>query len=429
MSRSDITFSQFVSSGIKDAVIFLDVDGTLVPDGQGELPQAVIDQLRGLSKSNDVYLCSNGSHGHANDFAQRVDARSLACRKPFSGPMRYVAPEAKRRLVVGDKYLTDGLLAHSLKAEFIKIAHLRGSADRMSVRLSYMLDDIIWAVVPYFMLVRPWHWIKNILVLAPVFFAVRINDPQAMGFTVMAFIACCVSASLVYVVNDIFDQESDREHPTKRFRPLAHGDIGMRGALASVAILALLDVGLLFAVQRIIPPLVVYMVLNLLYSKWIKGIAVADIVCVSSFYLLRILIGGLAAAVYISPWIILCTFFGSLFIIIGKRRSEYFRDKQRAVLAEYSKEALDLMLISSLTLAVISYGIWSVIGHDLPYLVYSTLFVLFAVFRTLNRIYASPEQAESPETLVFKDRWIFGSFALWVLYIFFVFYYTYQQTL
>ena len=80
------------------------------------------------------------------------------------------------------------------------------------------------------------------------------------------------------------------------------------------------------------------------------------------------------------------------------------------------------MLGISTALAIIAYGIWSVIGYDFPYLVYSTIFVIFALFRMLNRIYTHPHEAESPELLVFKDRWIFASFLFWVIYVFFVFY-------
>lgn len=109
-------------------------------------------------------------------------------------------------------------------------------------------------------------------------------------------------------------------------------------------------------------------------------------------------------------------------MIIGKRRAELEREAQRAVLAQYSKQTLDMMLVSSVTLSVISYGIWSVIGHPSSLLVYTTLFVLFAVFRTLNRMYAKPEQAEAPETLVFRDPWIVGGFLLWALSVFVIFY-------
>lgn len=149
---------------------------------------------------------------------------------------------------------------------------------------------------------------------------------------------------------------------------------------------------------------------------------VVDIACVSAFYLLRIVAGGVAAAVSLSPWIMLCAMFGALFVIIGKRRAEAHRAQRRAVLEEYSSSALDFMLVASASLAIMAYGIYSVIGHTSPYLVYSTAFVAFALFRMLNRMYTHPEDAESPELLVFQDGWILGAFLAWALCTFLIFY-------
>jgi 4-hydroxybenzoate polyprenyltransferase len=171
-----------------------------------------------------------------------------------------------------------------------------------------------------------------------------------------------------------------------------------------------------------VPIALIYVGLNAMYSFRLKHIAVVDIVLVAMFYLLRVIAGGVATGLPLSPWIILCVLFGSLFIIVGKRRAESNQVSKRVVLDSYSPQALDAMLNVTAGLAIISYGLYSILGHNSPYLVYSSIFVAFVFFRMLNHIYLRPHDAESPELLVFKDRWILGSFAAWVVYVFWIFY-------
>jgi 4-hydroxybenzoate polyprenyltransferase len=179
--------------------------------------------------------------------------------------------------------------------------------------------------------------------------------------------------------------------------------------------------GLAF-VPALLPVALAYIGLNALYSFKLKHVAVIDIFIVAMFYLLRVVAGGVATGLPLSPWIILCVLFGALFIIVGKRRAEANLASRRSVLNSYSKEALDAMLNITAGLAIISYGLYSILGHNSPYLVYSAIFVALVFFRMLNHIYLRPHDAESPELLVFKDRWILGSFVAWVVYVFWIFY-------
>jgi 4-hydroxybenzoate polyprenyltransferase/predicted HAD superfamily phosphohydrolase YqeG len=418
----EIPFLEIETDGIRDAAVFLDVDGTLIADHAKGVSEDILKKIRTLAQDNKVYLCSNGSPEHAKNIADATGTTSVLCRKPATGDMRALAEQAKRSVVIGDKFVTDGLLARGLRADFIKTPHVRGADDSLATKIVYFGDDIVWNIQAPILLLRPWQWIKNVLVFAPPFFAGEITDAEQLLRVTWAFAAFCLTASVTYILNDLFDRDADRLHPTKRFRPIASGEVSVWQAGVLAGVLTILDLFLVLALPQIGWPLALYVALNLLYSKWIKRVAVADVACVSLFYLLRIIVGGLAAPAALSPWIILCTLFGSLFVIIGKRRAELEREAQRAVLAQYSKQTLDMMLVSSVTLSVISYGIWSVIGHPSSLLVYTTLFVLFAVFRTLNRMYAKPEQAEAPETLVFRDPWIVGSFLLWALSVFVIFY-------
>lgn len=274
----------------------------------------------------------------------------------------------------------------------------------------------------YLKLLRPQQWIKNLLVFAPIFFAVSVFNHQAFTKSFLAFVIFSFASSLVYVLNDIFDYEQDRMHPSKQTRPIASGQVSFGEASWLIVFLVLVLILFLYFLPVIVWPILIYILLNGSYSAWFKHIPVVDVVVVSTFYILRVVVGGLATKVYVSPWIILCVLFGALFIVVGKRRAEYYQGAKRKVLEEYSKEALDFMLGASVALAIISYGIYSVIGHHSNYLVYSVVFVLFALFKMLNRIYTHPSEAESPEILVFKDRWVLASFLAWVGYVFIIFY-------
>ncbi|OHA87579.1 MAG: hypothetical protein A3A96_01090 [Candidatus Zambryskibacteria bacterium RIFCSPLOWO2_01_FULL_39_39] len=285
-----------------------------------------------------------------------------------------------------------------------------------------MLDDIVWAVLPYIRLVRPWQWIKNLLVFAPVFFAVGVLNSSLFSRTLLVFITFCLASSLVYTFNDILDYKQDSLHPKKKNRPIASAEISKKNAILLIFFLAIGIFYLVMLVPSIILPILLYVVINIFYSFKLKHIAVLDIILISLFYILRIIAGGLATEIYVSPWIVVCVFFGSLFVILGKRRAEHTKENRRLVLNDYSSEALNFMLGISASLAIIAYGIWSVTEHNSPYLVYSTIFVVFAIFRILNHIYTNPHEAESPEILVFKDRLILGSFLSWGVYIFWLFY-------
>jgi 4-hydroxybenzoate polyprenyltransferase/predicted HAD superfamily phosphohydrolase YqeG len=417
-----ISFADWNIGDIKHTALFLDVDGTLVADRTKNIPEDVFTKIRSLAQHNAVYMCSNGSYEHAKEIADRTGTKAIPCRKPVSGEMKTLAKEHAKTIVVGDKYLTDGLLARALHADFIKTPHIRAATDSPFTKLVYLVDDIAWNIRPYATLMRPWHWVKNILVFAPLFFASGLLHADTVARVALAFVAFCLSASMAYVLNDLHDEERDRQHPIKCRRPIAAGDVTRAQAFALLFALVILEALVLWQIPQIAIAILAYLVLNQVYSSWIKHIAVADILCVAVFYILRIVVGGLAAPAPLSPWIILCTFFGALFVIIGKRRAEYRLETRRAVLEQYSQGTLDMMLGVSVTLTVISYAIWSVLGHASTALVYSTLFVLFAILRTVNRMYGAPEQAESPETLVFRDPWIVGAFLCWAAFVFIIFY-------
>ncbi len=425
--RAEHFFRDLPTDTTRHSIIFLDIDGTIVVDGTSEIDPGALQTLARLREHNDVYLCTNGRDAGRNGLVENKTGLKVingGLRKPSRKILGNIpGPITKPLVVIGDKYLTDALFAKRLKASFVKVKRLRGS-ESFSIRISYVLDDISSFFAPYIALIRPWQWVKNLLVIAPVFFAGSAFHVNELFLSLIAAAVFCFASSSMYVFNDICDVAQDGLHPAKKHRPLASGLISMKvGGILSVGLLLVSSIGLYF-VPAITPVIAVYVLLTVLYSFKLKHIAVLDLVCVAVFYVMRIIAGGAATDIFISPWIILCVLFGALFVIVGKRWAEFHRDSRRIVLESYSKEALDHMLVASAALATMTYGIWSVIEHDSRYLVYSTIFVVFALFRLLNRIHTDPEAAEAPETLVFKDPWILSAFLSWVLYVFFVFYLT-----
>ncbi|MDP3645611.1 MAG: decaprenyl-phosphate phosphoribosyltransferase [bacterium] len=428
-----VRFTELNPRAFEGAVVIVDIDGTITNDRNPAVELSAKHQLRAFATYAHVYLCSNGHDtGRFRELARDTGTTYLETlfKKPDIRILESIPNRAGKRLfVIGDKQLTDGRFAKKIGAVFIQTARITHSSDRATVMLTYALDDLyafgmraLRSVAPYVELARPLQWVKNLLVFSPIFFANQAFDLKILGGGVLAYIVFSLAASAVYVMNDLVDVEHDRLHPRKRHRPIARGDVHETKAVAFIAVLLSAIIAALAFVPALLPIALLYIGLNALYSFKLKHIAVVDILLVSMFYVLRVVAGGVATGLPLTPWIILCVLFGALFIIIGKRRAEANRATHRAVLDTYSKDALDAMLNVTAGLSIISYGLYSILGHDSPYLVYSTIFVAFVFFRMLNHIYLRPHDAEAPEKLVFKDRWILGSFAAWVVYVFWVFY-------
>lgn len=270
---------------------------------------------------------------------------------------------------------------------------------------------------PYIALMRPKQWVKNGLIFAPAFCAGVLFVPDAFDSLFLAFAAFSLAASAVYAGNDLVDRHEDAKHPKKRERPLPSGRASPRLALLLLVILVVGSIFVASLVPGLLPVLAVYAVLNLAYSLALKRVAILDTVLVALFYVLRVVAGGVAAGVALSPWIVLATFFLALFLVAGKRRSEYERagGERRKSLDGYARETLDALLAGSAALALSSYGLWSVLVHPSSYAVYTIIPVVAVLFRSLNLFYLKPEAGESPEMMVFRDPWILVLTALWGL--------------
>lgn len=420
------TFLELQTSAVTGTILLLDIDGTLTHDHGTEIDLPIQQKIHELSQVAEIYLCSNGPLERTRVFANLLGVNWIESthHKPNRRMIERLHRGDKKVIVVGDKILTDGIFAKNCGATFIPIKHLRHIDDSLLTRLIYLFDDsvgiltmAVFPLWPYLALLRPLQWIKNSIILGPAFFAGTLFRPETAWRTLLTILVFCTVASMAYVFNDLCDIKQDHLHPTKRFRPFPSGAVSPQAGKGILVVLLMLLGIELWILPALIPIIATYVVLNILYSTSLKHTAVLDIAVVASFYVLRIVAGGVGSATYISPWIILCAFFGALFIVIGKRRAESMQVEKRKVLQAYSQATLDAMLLVATALMLASYGLYSILGNRSSLAVYSTIFVVIAVFRLLNRMYLAQEVAEYPEHLLFHDHWVLAMIVLWIGYL------------
>lgn len=243
-------------------------------------------------------------------------------------------------------------------------------------------------------LARPSHWVKNIFVLAGIFFAQDWRDPEILLLALSAFVAFCLAASAVYACNDVFDLEEDRHHPLKRLRPVASGEVSAPSALAFAAGLAAAALGIsLWTGPKLSAVLVAYMLVNLFYSRVLKHIVLVDVFCIAFGFIIRLLAGTWGIGIPPSQWFLLCTMALSLFLGFSKRYAERMDThrslaEKRPVLQSYSPEFLRVLLAVTLSATLITYGLYTtniqtVEIHRTGNLIYSLPIAMFGLFRYL----------------------------------------------
>jgi decaprenyl-phosphate phosphoribosyltransferase len=268
---------------------------------------------------------------------------------------------------------------------------------------------------------RPRQWIKNLLVFAAPAAAGVLFQPAALGRAVIAFVAFCLASSGMYFLNDVKDRVGDAEHPTKRFRPVAAGQLSRRTAWAAGCALAVASVVVASAAGAPLTAAVVaYLGLAVAYTYWLKDIVLVDVVAVAATFVLRAAAGGLAVSVYLSSWFLLVACFGALFVVVGKRFAEYHalgdaRGSHRKTLDDYSAQTLRSMLTSSATVTITAYCLWAFEGQGArnPLAALSILPFVLALYRYMLRREAG--SCDAPEELVLSDRFLQVTGIAWLL--------------
>ncbi len=272
---------------------------------------------------------------------------------------------------------------------------------------------------------RPKQWIKNLFVFAPLVFSVQFLNPPAVLAATQAFLSFCLVSGALYTLNDLFDIEEDRRHPIKRNRPLASGRLKKRTAIVTLVICLLAGLALAFSLN--LPFLLIllgYIILQLLYSPWLKHVVIIDIFVVAAGFLLRVIAGAVAIRVAISSWLLICTTLLALFLSMTKRRHEYFllpgeAAAHRPVLNEYSPYLLDQMISVVTASTLIAYCLYTVSEETIAKfqtrnLILTTPFVLYGIFRYLYLVHQK-NQGSTPEELVIKDKPLLFDIILWII--------------
>jgi len=272
---------------------------------------------------------------------------------------------------------------------------------------------------------RPKQWTKNVLVFAAPGAAGVLDEPRELGLTCLAFVAMCLASSATYYWNDALDIESDREHPTKRFRPIASGDVALRTAHAvgTLLIVASLGVAALTGRWQTVAIVALYLLVTLTYSAIWKHIAVLDLIAIASGFVLRAAAGAVAVDVPMSNWFVLCTTFGSLFIVTGKRFAEARElgddaERLRSTLGDYSEGFLRFVLAIACGAALVSYCMWAferrdLTGSDFPFYELSIVPMLAAFLR--YALILEQGRGAAPEEVFGSDRVLQVLGVIWVL--------------
>jgi len=256
----------------------------------------------------------------------------------------------------------------------------------------------------FYQLLRINHYIKNFLVFAPLLFTSGLDDTDNLFKSFHAFIVFCLIASAVYIVNDIFDLDSDKKHPKKKkSKPLASGDISLNNAKVIFILLMLCASTIIFFNIRLLNISLIYLLLNFFYTIYLKKIPFIDIFILSSNYILRVYMGCVALTVHLSSWMAITVFFSALFISALKRKQELllYGTISRKVLKSYSVKGLKKIIDISAVLSVLFYSLYVISINEKLFL--TIPLVIYGVLRYIKRS-ERKNFSDSPVDEIIKDK-------------------------
>lgn len=284
-----------------------------------------------------------------------------------------------------------------------------------------------------FRLIRPMQWVKNLMVFVPLFFGGVFLDGDMLMACLPLFAAFCMVSSGIYCMNDVADAAYDRLHPQKRERPVASGRLSKGWALAVMGTCFLLG-AVVCAVARlslwVVLLLVVYVVMNVLYTLWLKRVAVVDVCVIALGFVIRLYSCHYVCGIYVSHWIVMMVFLGALFLAMSKRLNDVELMERDSVLCRevtrhYSRRFLSVSICVMACVTIVCYVMYSVDGvtvarFGFPYLWVSSLFVVVGVLRCLTLVF-SPRNEGSPLRLML-DRYVLLCLFLWGAFFIYVIY-------
>jgi decaprenyl-phosphate phosphoribosyltransferase len=270
---------------------------------------------------------------------------------------------------------------------------------------------------------RPKQWLKNVLVLAAPFASGRLLESGVWLGLFGAFAAFVLASSCIYLVNDIKDVAEDRIHPTKRFRPIAAGELSVTAAWAMAGVTGVGALALCWFISPyLLATVACYLALQTGYAFWLKDRPIVDIAVVAAGFLLRAIAGGTACDIELSQWFLLVVSFGSLFVVAGKRYSELKElggdAGTRRSLEHYTLSFLFMVWVVSIAVMIVSYSLWAFEQHGqnlwgVDWAVISIVPLTLALLRYVQEIDAG--RAGEPENVLLGDRTLQVLALLWML--------------
>jgi len=284
-----------------------------------------------------------------------------------------------------------------------------------------------------FILARPHHYIKNTFIFLPVFFGLQITNVQLLLNASIAFLAFSLTASSLYIFNDYLDREEDRIHPVKKLRPLASGAVSSISAISLMIILFGVGVALMVSLSLYATGILMsYAVMIILYSCYLKHVAIIDISIIAVGFVLRLFIGSSVTGIELSMWIVVMTFLLSLFLALAKRRDDVLifvetGEKMRKNVDGYNLQFLDGSMIVMAAVVIVSYILYTTseevihrVGNEHLYL--TAFFVVIGIMRYMQIVFVEKDSG-SPTKVMLKDHftqlsvlgWIASFY--WILYL------------
>ena len=301
-------------------------------------------------------------------------------------------------------------------------------------------------------LLRPRQWLKNFAIFASIVFTGQLFNLPILINVCIGFVVFCLVSSAIYIVNDIFDREKDRLHPFKRFRPIAHNDIPVNlGFAIAITLIVIAFFLCTFVKPTFIVAIIVYIILQLSYSMKLKNIEILDILALAAGYMLRVYAGELISDFRVSVWLLLTTIALSLFIAVGKRKSELTLishikgthiEATRATLSHYSEQLLNVYISIFVTATFVFYSLFTsvevpahskvtmalLLPNFLPeffqrkWLMVTIIPVVYGLMRYLQDIYEKHE-GESPDRVLLSDTSLLAAVISWAALVIFIIYF------
>jgi 4-hydroxybenzoate polyprenyltransferase len=262
---------------------------------------------------------------------------------------------------------------------------------------------------------RPKQWTKSVFIFAALVFDRKLTHVPALLHTIVTAILFSLVSGTVYIINDLVDMEKDRQHPTKRNRPLPSGQLSPKVAIAAAIVLPVVCISLALWINwEMALVLLAYLVLQLFYSFFLKRMVIIDVMTIAAGFVLRVVAGVVVIDVArFSPWLYVCMTLLALFLGFGKRRHELFTlgvnaNNHRASLQHYNLELIDQMSVVVISAAIMGYSLYTFSAPNLPringqpVMMLSIPFVLYGMFRYQYLIHVKQEGG-TPEEIVLKD--------------------------